>query len=142
MSAGRIFSSTQVAASGLSAERKRMEVVSNNIANAHSTRTESGTAFRRRDVVFAAVNGNGRAADEFGGVQVLAVEEDLSELPRVYSPGHPDADDQGMLTMPNVSIPTEMVDLMTASRAYEANLRVLSTFRDMAEQTLTLLRAG
>ena len=63
-------------------------------------------------------------------------------MPLVYMPGHPDADENGMVTMPNVSLPNEMVDMVTATRAYEANLRVLQTFREMAEQTLTLLRAA
>lgn len=144
MNFGRVLSSSQVAASGLSAERKRMEVVANNIANAHSTRAPGGTAFRRRDVIFAAaMNADDPFAPEgLRGVEVIGVEEDPSELPRVYNPGHPDADEQGMVTMPNVSIPNEMIDMMTASRAYEANLRVLTTFREMAEQTLSLLRAN
>jgi len=142
MRTGRILSTTQVAASGLSAERQRMEVVANNIANAHTTRTPDGGPFRRRNVVFAAVMADGASADGLQGVEVVGVQTDNSELPRIHDPGHPDADDEGMVTMPNVSIPNEMVDMMTASRAYEANLRVLTTFREMAQQTLSLLRAN
>lgn len=143
MRVGRFLSASQVSASGLSAERKRMEVVANNIANAHSTRTPDGSAFRRRDIVFAAAmdSKDPFAANGLNGVKVVSVQEDNSPLPQVYNPGHPDADDKGMVTMPNVSIPNEMVDMMTASRAYEANLKMLTTFREMAEQTLSLLRA-
>lgn len=141
---GRVLSSSQVAASGLAAERKRMEVVANNIANAHSTRTPDGKPFRRHNVVFAAAAdaSDPDSPEGMRGVEVVDVIEDPSELPQVYNPGHPDADANGMVTMPNVSIPTEMVDMMTASRAYEANLSVLSSFRELAEQTLALLRAN
>ncbi len=120
-----------------------MEVVANNIANAHSTRTPEGGAFRRQDIVFAAaMSDRSDGPDGLRGVQVVGIEPDDSELPQIYNPGHPDANADGMVTMPNVSIPNEMVDMMTASRAYEANLRVLTLFREMAEQTLSLLRAG
>ncbi len=142
-----LLSSTDISASGLSAERQRMEVVANNLANANTTRTAGGGPYRRQHLVFAAVlneqqGGFPRSASSPGGVRVVAVEEDPSALPRVFNPGHPDADEQGYVTMPNVKIPNEMVDLMTASRAYEANLRALRSFRTMAEQTLALLRGG
>ena len=74
------------------------------------------------------------------GVQVVGTEDDTSALHRVHNPGHPDADADGFVTMPNVDLPVEMVNLITASRAYEANLRALQTFRQMAEQALTLMR--
>jgi flagellar basal-body rod protein FlgC len=75
-----------------------------------------------------------------GGVRVVGLRDDPSELPRLYSPGHPDADAAGYITMPNVQLPIEMVNLVTASRAYEANLRVLQSFRQMVEQSLSLAR--
>jgi flagellar basal-body rod protein FlgC len=136
---------TNISSSGLSAERLRMEVVANNIANAYTTRTANGGPFRRQDVVFATVlnehvRGGKQASTAFGGVQAVEVIDDPSEFPRIYSPGHPDADAEGYLQMPNVRLPVEMVNLITASRAYEANLRVLQFFRQMAEQTLTLSR--
>jgi flagellar basal-body rod protein FlgC len=156
MSFDNLFSTTNISSSGLSAERLRMEVVANNIANAFSTRTASGGAFRRQEVVFAAVLDQhlgrggmgkfgapgGRAAGRSGlaGVQVVGTEDDPSPLHRVLNPGHPDADADGFVTMPNVDLPVEMVNLITASRAYEANLRALQTFRQMAEQALTLMR--
>ena len=145
MSLGRILSATDISASGLSAERLRMEVVANNIANAYSTRTPRGGPFRRQDVLFSTAYDNalrlsGPGGHNLAGVQVLGIQPDLSELPRIYQPGHPDADADGYLTMPNVKLPNEMVDLITASRAYEANLSVLRAFREMSEQALSLLR--
>ncbi|MGB6044914.1 MAG: flagellar basal body rod protein FlgC [Pirellulales bacterium] len=147
MSFGGIFSATDISASGLAAERLRMEVVANNIANAHSTRSASGGPFRRQDVVFASALDDAQSSDgpnghSLSGVRVASVQEDLSELPRVYRPGHPDADKDGFVTMPNVKPANEMVDLITASRAYEANLRTLRTFREMTEQALNVLRGS
>lgn len=150
-----IFSATNISASGLSAERYRMEVVANNVANAYSTRTPQGGPFRRKEVVFSAVlddrlqsAATGRSArqpripgiERLGGVHVDGIVDDPSELPRVYTPGHPDADRQGFVTMPNVQLPIEMVNLITANRSYEANLKVLQAFRQQAELALLLLR--
>lgn len=141
-----MLSVTSISASGLSAERLRLEVVANNIANAFSTRSADGGPFRRREVVFAAVlNQHLRpgvpGSDRLGGVRVLGIEEDLSSFNRVHNPGHPDADGEGYVLMPNVQLPVEMVNLITASRAYEANLKVLQSFRQMAEQSLSLARS-
>jgi flagellar basal-body rod protein FlgC len=140
-----ILGAANISASGLSAERLRMEVVANNIANANSTRTPQGGPFRRQDVVFAAVLGQRMRATQgglsLGGVRTAGVVDDNSELPRVYNPGHPDADAEGFVTMPNVQLPLEMVNLMTANRAYEANLKVLQAFRQQAEQALLLIRS-
>lgn len=137
MQVNGMFRSLDIAATGLSAERLRMEVVANNIANANSTRTASGGPYRRQEVLFAPI----AAGNDSGGVRINGIADDESELPQVYRPGHPDANGQGMVTMPNVTLPNEMVDLITASRAYEANLRAMRTFRDMAEQTLGTLRS-
>lgn len=141
-----LFSVTGISASGLAAERFRMEVVANNIANANSTRTPEGGPFRRQDVVFSALlddrlNSTGAGNPHLGGVEIVGVQDDQTEFPRVYSPGHPDADASGMVTMPNVNLPIEMVNLITATRAYEANLRVLRSFNQMAEQALSLARS-
>lgn len=138
-----MFSVSDVSATGLSAERLRMEVIANNIANANSTRTAEGGPYRRRQVVFQAMLddvGSEESAGRMGGVRVLGVESDPSEFPRVYQPGHPDADAEGFVRMPNVSMANEMVDLITANRGYEANLRVLRSYREMVQQALTLLR--
>lgn len=138
-----MFSVSDVSATGLSAERLRMEVIANNIANANSTRTAEGGPYRRRQVVFQAMLDDvdsEESSGRMGGVRVLGVESDPSEFPRVYQPGHPDADAEGFVRMPNVSMANEMVDLITANRGYEANLRVLRSYREMVQQALTLLR--
>jgi flagellar basal-body rod protein FlgC len=142
-----LLAATNVSASGLSAERLRMEVVASNIANAHATRSAKGGPYRRQEVVFATVLGQGLAARGLGkaglapgGVEVVGIQDDPSPFQRVHNPGHPDADASGFVSMPNVEVPVEMVNLITASRAYEANLRALQTFRQMAEQALALLR--
>jgi flagellar basal-body rod protein FlgC len=139
-----ILSAANISASGLSAERLRMEVIANNVANAFSTRTPQGGPFRRQDVVFAALLNNhvkaGQGTSSLGGVRAVDVVDDPGELPRVYNPGHPDADGNGFVTMPNVQLPAEMVNLITANRAYEANLKALQAFRQQAEQALLLIR--
>lgn len=141
-----IFSMTNICSSGLAAERLRMEVVANNIANAGSTRTVAGGPYRRQEVVFAAameraLSASGNAGPQLQGVRIVGVQPTDEPLPTVYRPGHPDADEHGMVTMPNVELPREMVDLITASRAYEANLRVMRSFRDLVEQSLSLMRS-
>lgn len=140
-----LFSALNVSASGLTAERFRMEVVANNIANANSTRTPEGGPYRRRDVVFSAVLnerlGPGQSPeDALGGVQVEGVVPDNTDFPLAYNPGHPDANAQGFVAMPNVALPIEMTNLITANRAYEANLKVAQAFRQQAELALLLVR--
>lgn len=146
--------SLNISSAGASSERLRMEVVANNIANAFSTRTPRGGPFRRQDVIFAALyderlrgsaGAGGRygrvpGADMLGGVRVEGIVDDPSELPLVYNPGHPDADTNGFVLFPNVQVPIEMVNLITANRAYEANIKVSQAFRQQAEQALLLVR--
>lgn len=142
MAFNELFAAGTVSGTGLSAERLRMEVIANNIANANSTRSANGGPFRRQDVVFAEVLGGMRhdGTPELKGVKAVEVIEDQSELPRVYQPGHPDADAEGFVRMPNVQLPIEMVNLLTAARSYEANLRAVQTFTQMNQQALALLR--
>jgi flagellar basal-body rod protein FlgC len=145
MTFDNLLAVNNISASGLSAERLRMEVVANNIANAYSTRTPAGGPFRRQEVVFASVLNEQlgsvkHGGKRLGGVEVAGVVDDPSDFHRVHNPGHPDADGEGYVLMPNVHLPIEMVNLITASRAYEANLKVLQLFRQMADQTLTLVR--
>ena len=147
MSFDDMLRATNISASGLSAERLRMEVIANNIANAHSTRTAGGGPFRRQDVVFAAalnehLTSGTPGAQKLGGVHVVGVVDDQSELPMIYDPNHPDRDEKGFVAMPNVQVPIEMVNLITASRAYEANLKVLQSFKQMAEQSIALIRGS
>ncbi len=146
MLSGNFFAGADISASGMSAERRRMEVVANNIANANSTQSAEGGPYRRKQLLFStAMSSNGAAETVNGlrGVEVVGQQSDPSELPIVYNPGHPDADPEtGMVTMPNVKLPNEMVDLITASRSYEANLKALTSFKQMVEQTLRLLRGS
>jgi flagellar basal-body rod protein FlgC len=140
-----LFRTANISASGLAAERMRMEVVANNIANAHSTRGPDGGPYRRQHLVFASMvddigSNTPNGATGLRGVQVLNKMDDPSEFPRIYQPGHPDADGEGFVAMPNVFLPMEMVDLMTASRAYEANVKVMQMFREQMEQALSILR--
>lgn len=142
---GRILAATDISASGLRAERMRMEVVANNIANIHSTRTPGGGPFRRQEIIFTSAYNDAMAqtpGDTFGlkGVEVSGIVQDQSKLPTIFDPSHPDADDRGFVSLPNVKLPHEMIDLMVASRTYEANLKSLQTFKQMAEQTLSVLR--
>ena len=132
-----VFSSIDVSASGLAAERLRMEVIANNVANANSTQSTNGGPYRRREVVFASALNE---ATDGAGVQVVGIQEDMSDLPRVYKPNHPHADANGFVTMPNVTVANEMVDMMVASRAYEANLNAIKSYQEMANSTLELLR--
>lgn len=140
----QLFSTADISASGMSAERLRMETVANNIANANSTRSAEGGPYRRKQLVFSSLVDTNHASDTTGleGVRVVRQEADESPFPEVYSPGHPDADENGMVKMPNVRLPNEMVDLITASRSYEANLKALTSFKEMVQQTLSLLRTS
>jgi flagellar basal-body rod protein FlgC len=138
-----LFSTADISASGMSAERMRMETVANNIANANSTRSPDGAPYRRKQLVFSELVGNIYDSNSgLHGVKVEGTETDDSPFPEIYSPGHPDADENGIVQLSNVQIPNEMVDLITASRSYEANLKALTSFKEMIEQTLTLLRVS
>lgn len=138
-------SAIDISASGLAAERLRMEITANNIANAGTTMTETGDPYRRQMVVFESVmeqaaRSNGK--HRYHGVEVTGIDGDMSDFPEIYNPGHPHANEEGLVRLSNVKIPEEMVDLITASRAYEANTRAISTFKEMIEQTLSLLQGG
>jgi flagellar basal-body rod protein FlgC len=137
-----LFTAGAISGSGMSAERYRMEVIANNIANAQTTRSANGGAYRRQDVVFEEVLGatGPGSSPVLGGVRTAGLVEDPSDLPYVVDPAHPDADEFGRVFMPNVHLPIEMVNMLTAARAYEANLKAAQTFRQMNEQALSLLR--
>ncbi len=142
-----------ISASGMTAERLRMDVVANNLANVNTTRTPGGGPFRREQVALAPASASFgetlaglSGADDGteaarGGVQVSGIVPDMRPFKRVYQPGHPDADAEGFVRMPNVQLPIEMVNLMTASRAYEVNLKALQTLRQQLESTLALIRS-
>jgi flagellar basal-body rod protein FlgC len=129
-------------ASALTAERTRIEVSVSNIANAESTRGPDGQPYRRRDVVLASDPSQSfeAALGQAGvaGVKVAAVVEDQSPFKRRYDPSHPDADQEGFVAMPNVDTPEEMVNMLSASRAYQANLTAIGLIRDLVEKSLEL----
>ncbi len=140
-----LFHSFDVSASGLTAQRLRMDTIANNLANVNTTRTERGGPYRRQMPVFAsrylpqalAVQGGFRGA----GVRVLGIVEDTDPPRLVYDPAHPDANADGYVAMPNVNVVTEMVDMIGASRAYEANIAALNAFKNMAMKALEIGRA-
>lgn len=129
-------------ASALSAERTRVEVAVSNLANAESTRGPNNEPYRRRDVLLESNPGTGfdNALGQAVGVRVAAVVEDKTEFKRRYEPGHPDADAEGWVALPNVDSAEEMVDLLSASRAYQANLTAINVIRDMLQKALELGR--
>jgi flagellar basal-body rod protein FlgC len=133
-----MFDSLRIAASGMTAERLRMDVIAENLANASTTRGADGQPYRRKEVVLSE---GGRTFDQvLKGVRVSGVVDDPTPPRRVYDPGHPDADKDGFVTMPNVQPVTEMVDLITASRGYEADTQAMNTAKQMFLKALDLLR--
>lgn len=134
----QIFKAMQISSSGLTAERFRLDLIANNIANVHTTRTAEGGPFRRRSAVFAetmdAASRNGQ------GVRVVAVSEDRTPPRLVYEPGHPDANAAGYVAYPNVNVIQEMVDMITATRAYEANVTTLNAAKSMFLKALEIGR--
>jgi flagellar basal-body rod protein FlgC len=131
MSVENVFGPVDIAVSGMRAQGKHMEVISSNIANARTTDTGQGQPYRRLETIFRT---------QGDGVQVDDVVEDMSPLQRIYDPGHPQADASGYLTMPNVHLPMEMMNLTLASRAYQTNAAILRRYQKMVETTLELLR--
>jgi len=123
----------------LRAERTRMNVIANNIANAETTRTPEGGPFRRQLAVFRGQRLAGIPARQ-GGVRVTKVIGDPSPFRLVYDPSHPDANTEGYVAFPNVSLAVEMVDLISAQRAYDANVAVLVSDRRMAEKALEIIQ--
>ena len=140
------FTALDISGSGLSAERTRVNLASSNLANAETTRDASGAVYRRLDPVFEAVHvqeTNGPTAvggDNPAGVRVAQVVADPSAGRRVYSPGHPDADPDGFVTFPNVNPVYEVVNLLSASRGYEANATAVETLKQMAQRGLDITR--
>jgi len=142
-----LFTSMKIAASGMSAQRTRLDVVAENIANADSTRTPAGGPYRRRMVVFETQAAHPSFGDVFSqqsskadGVEVSSIVQDQSPFRQVYDPSNPDADAKGIVRYPNVNPVQEMADLTGASRGFEANVTVLEASKRMFMKTLDLLR--
>lgn len=147
----RVFNSFEISGSGLTAQRLRMDVVANNIANVNTTRTAEGGAYKRQRVVFEPRREEAqfllplaseakRRQQLAQGVRVVAVSADPSPARQVYDPGHPDANAQGYVAMPNITLVNEMVDMISATRAYEANIAALNSAKSMAAKALEIGR--
>lgn len=147
-----LFDAIDIAGSGLTAERLRMDVTAENLANAQTTRTADGGPYLRKEVVLEPSGGSAfgtmltgaiggvRPSDAPNGVQVAGIVEDGSSTRLVYDPSHPDADERGYVAMPNVNPVTEMVDLISSSRSYEANVTSMQAAKQMFTKTLELLK--
>ena len=133
------FNVFKVSASALEAQRQRMNVIASNMANVHSTRTDEGGPYRRKDVLFSAETVQSDS-DTLTGVRIVDVVADSSPFRTVYDPGHPDADKDGYVSMPNINIIEEMVNIMMASRAYEASVSAFNMSKAMFLKTLELGR--
>ncbi len=152
------WDSLRIASSALSAQRLRLDIISNNIANAETTRTEDGTPYQRQDVVFSP-QGNHPFLPRFlnvlrnfrsgstslpttdgGGVRVNSIITDNSPGPRIYDPTHPDADEEGYVTYPNVNLVVEMTNMLSATRSYEAGLAIVEAAKRMAQKALEIGR--
>ena len=133
------FTALNISSSGLSAERTRVNIASSNLANAETTRTVEGGPYRRLDPVFQAID----AGEGGGGPQAVAVAKIVSDPTagkKIYSPGHPDADPEGFVVLPNVNPVHEVVNLLSASRGYEANSTAVDTLKQMATRALEILK--
>ena len=148
-----LLDAVRITAKGLSAERVRLNVAAMNLANAHVTRTLDGGPYRAKNVIFKAVpyvpegRGTGQPSEfeqalarSLETVEVAGIVDDPAPFKEVYDPGHPDADSRGMVRLPNVNVMEEMVEIMTASRAYEAGVTVLGTAKAMALKALEIAR--
>ena len=143
-----LFGSLHISASGLTAQRVRMNVISSNLANAHTTRTPEGGPYRRRDVVFATIPVPSSFEEAFrnaldttvAGVRVVDIVTDGNSPKMIYNPNHPDADDSGYVALPNVNIVEEMVNMLAAARSYEANVTAIQATKGMALKALEIAR--
>ena len=141
-----LFKAMEITASGLNAERSRMNTIASNLANAKTTRTADGGPYKRLDPVFTSVPLTQKFEDLVGEkaasaasiVRVNEIRQDQTPPMMVYEPGHPDADPQGYVAMPNVNVVQEMVNMITASRAYEAGVTVMQTVKGMARSALNI----
>lgn len=133
------FNVFKVSASAIESQRRRMNIIASNMANVNSTRTEEGGPYRRKDVVFSPMNMESNPV-ELQGVRVDDIITDNTPLKKIYDPGHPDADNEGYVEMPNVNIIEEMVNMMTAFRAYEASVSAFNLSKSMFMKSLEIGR--
>lgn len=133
-----LISGIDITAGALSAQKTRLDIVAQNIANAQTTRTAAGTPYQRQVVSFESELLRRTGGVSLQGVRVASIAPDRTPGQQVYNPQHPDAGADGLVTMPNVNLSYEMVDLITASRAYEANLSIVKNARQMAMKVLEI----
>ena len=142
-----IFGSLNVSGTALTAERTRMEVISKNIANVNTTRTSGGKPYRRQMPLFKEIEGESFSSIlsnhtnkhvKEGGVKITSIVEDRTPFKTLYNPGHPDANAEGYVEMPNIEVVTEMVDMISASRAYEANMTSINSAKAMSMKALEI----
>lgn len=136
-----LFSMMDIGTTGVMAERMRMNVIANNIANANTTKAADGKPYRRQVVVFTSefqkeLQGSTRGAEKLGGVKVKEIKTDKDPFKEMYIPGHPEANKDGIVLMPNIDTSNEMIDMMTASRSYEANLAIMRAAQKMINRTM------
>lgn len=140
------FSAMNIASTGMTVQRTRMNITTSNLANVETTRTEEGGPYRRRSTIVAAVPLSetfdeilgDRLHDQTHGAEVSAIESDKSEGRLVYDPQHPDANNEGYVEYPNINVVNEMVNMLTASRSYEASVTAVKAIKDMANNALQI----
>jgi flagellar basal-body rod protein FlgC len=141
MSLYRAFSTLGISGSALSAEQARMKAAAQNIANANTTRTPEGGPYRRRRVIFSTILEDAAGGGAMpAGVRVASIQKSTEPPIKVHDPGHPDADKAGYVSMPDISIPREMIDMIAAARSYEANLAAIKNFKSMVNKALAIAK--
>jgi flagellar basal-body rod protein FlgC len=134
------FAIFRVSASALDAQRGRMNTIASNMANIHSTQTESGGPYKRKDVVFETLPVDSGQSTVLEGVKLAQVVDSQEPFKKIFDPGHPDADKDGFVSMPNINIMEEMVNMMMAVRAYEANVTTFNMSKTMFQRALEIGR--
>lgn len=142
-----LLTALRISASGLSAQRTRLNVLSSNLANANSTRSADGSGpYQRKDPVFQEISADSfdktldKASKKLSGVEVTEIVQDKTPGERIYDPAHPDADESGYVTMPNVNVVTEITDIMSTSRSFEANVTAMRAAKEMIQAALSIGR--
>ncbi|MDY6843829.1 MAG: flagellar basal body rod protein FlgC [Thermodesulfobacteriota bacterium] len=140
------FETMEISSSGLSAQRARLNIIASNLANVNSTRTPEGGPYRRKDVIFGAQplsfheQLNSHLDKSVKLVKVVNIVEDQRPFKVEYNPSHPDADESGYVTLPNINVMEEMINMLLATRSYEANIAVISAAKNMALKALEIGR--
>ena len=140
-----MFDVLKISSAGLHAQRVRMETIATNLANIHTTRTEDGGPFKKLDVVLGSSDASGEGFKgvlnkKLQGVEVEEISESEKPFEKTYDPGHPDADREGYVTLPNVNVLEEMTDMISATRSYEANVNVINTTKHLFQRSLEIAK--